>query len=79
MRPQWRPKREVPEPRRWTSAEHLSVMFPDCPRCSGRVVWGGDGDTRWLGITGIRGVCLLCAQEWYTRDLLAEREVLAAL
>lgn len=58
----------------WTKADHLRVTFQTCPRCQGRVFWGDDGDTRWLHITGIRGSCVLCAQEFYTMDLLSAKE-----
>jgi len=38
-------------------------------------MWGGDGDTRWMKITGIRGACLLCPFEVYTKDLLMVQEI----
>ena len=74
MRPQWIPKSDGPVLRRWTGQDHRRVMFPDCPRCGGRVIWGGDGDTRWTRITGVRGACLLCPFEAYTRDLLVAED-----
>jgi len=68
--------RHVPDARSYTLKEHKSVMFSACPNCrTGRVMWGGDRDTRWMKITGIRGACLLCPFEVYTKDLLQSQEI----